>query len=173
MVARIDVPRLVHRLVMALVALGLCAAVASSALATDVSHSDTGLTLTLPDGWSGRAGEVVSVTDDEESAWIYFWGADYQSVDKAAEGVTDELATLLEQVKQKGKAEKGEVNGLATAQVKGSAVVQGMKVNWTAIVIKGRGDRVGILLGFSDPKTWKTHTEAFEAMLQSVQLSAE
>lgn len=157
-----------HGLLVAILVLGVALAAPGTLSATEIEHKDSGLTLVLPDGWTGRGGEIVAVTDSEESGWIYFWSVDYGTVDAAATSLTAELASILQDVKQKGKAEPGKQGELETRRAQGTGAIGDFKVNWTAVVVEGSGDRVGILLGFSDAKTWKKHEADFEALLDSI-----
>ena len=140
---------------------------------TPISHTDTGLDLELPDGWTGRGGDVLSVKNDEETAFIYFWGSDYSDPEAAAKNIEAELASFLEGVKRKGKVEKTDVNGRAAANAKGTAKIGDFSVVWNATVIKAEKERVAIVLGFADKDTWKTEKANFDAVVSSVKLGAE
>ncbi len=153
-----------------LVAALTCAAlslVLSTASASEVSNTDSQLTLETPTGWQLDRGDVMVLTSPDDTTYIYFWALDEDALDGAAKNIKGAVGSILSKVKAKGKAKKAEANGVKSARLSGTGTIQGIAVVWTAVVVKG-GDRPAMLLGFADKESWKANAEAFDGIVATV-----
>jgi len=148
----------------------LLLAAAPAVAGTPIAHTDTGIVLELPDGWTGRGGDVISVSNEDDTGFIYFWADDYGKVENGVKGLESELGTFLEGVRVKDDDEDGEINGMEVRYAKGTAKVGDFKVVWEAAVIN-TPNRIGFLLGFAGKESWKEHKSAYESVLKSIKKS--
>lgn len=133
------------------------------------SHPVGGIKFKVPQGWKVQTeGDTLTTLAPDNTIAVSFWVPPTENFEQALRAVDVELDKVMKRVKPSGKPTRNTLNGMATFNQEGTAVVNGAQVEWSAHVIQAK--RPVFALAVVAPELWKNHGDELLALVQSINL---
>ena len=155
------------RQIITLGVLSLVLLAGSVSLAERYEHSNGGISIDVPDGWSVQNGDdVIAVEPPDESMVVMLWVPRGTTLKKAIAGLEDELAPYITDAEITQHGEEGEFNGMAYYEVSGSGIAENVEVEWTVTVLMAK--RPVIALAVAEPDAWKNNRADAMSLIKGI-----
>jgi predicted Zn-dependent protease len=133
------------------------------------THAEAGIQFEVPKDWKVEMeDEVLTASAADSSVSISFWVPKEATVDQALEALDSELAKIMKDIKTTSKAEKGNLNGLPTTNIEGTATFKenGANLEWSAHIIEAK--KPVYALTFAAPGMYEKHNKEIDDLAASI-----
>jgi predicted Zn-dependent protease len=156
---------------LSLLVLTLVLGFAGLARAEPFINHETKLQVTAPDDWKAEPGEdSLSITAPDAEAVVVMMAVDAADINAAVQGMSEELAKIVTDIKVNEEIKEHEVDGMKAASFSGTAVHENTNVEFH-IAIVDAGDKCLIVFAYGSKDGIATHTDAINGIFESIKKS--
>lgn len=102
------------------------------------THEDSGLSFTLPGGWTytQEGDHFEAASEDDEVSLLFFVGQG-NDVPEMIDAIMDELADIIQKPGVSEEYNEEKINGLTQVYVEGDGYIEGERIDWDLTLVLG------------------------------------
>ncbi len=131
------------------------------------THAASGLQFEAPPSWEAEAdGDMMTLTSADGTLSVIFWVTEEDTVKESLNALDEEFDKIMKNMKPSGEPQKGMLNGLTVYSVNGTGEVDGVAIEWSAVLIEAK--KPVIALSFAAPGAYEEHQKELAAFVKSI-----